>query len=278
MKKESLNKASSAYLMSVRRLGCVSYIYYFCEVFFFAAFDAFLPEFIRTFIRKKILRSNIPVHKRAVTCPESMRVFAQIIKKYTTIVPKNVFEIGANYAQDAEGLRHYFNLDSRNIWVFEAHPQMREEINKMYSFNCIGGAVFDKSQKMIFNMIDLKKAKNNGISSLMSRSYKDDFMLPIEVQTFRMDDFMEENSINEIDFLKLDVEGANYQVLTGFGEKLKNIKAMHIECEHSKNYWDNQKYYKDNAKLLEDNGFVLMFFQRRKGQSDSFWVRKEFVK
>ena len=246
------------------------------EVLFFAVYDAFFGEKVRSRVRN-IFGSKMRVHPHAVTCPESMRVFAHIVKKYTTIKPRNVFEIGANFAQDAEGLRHYFGLADENVWVFEAHPDMCREIEKMYKFNCINGGVFNKQDTMTFNAVDLGCASNNGLSSLKGRIYRKDFMRKITVDTFRMDDFMRENNIDGIDFLKIDVEGANYEVLEGFGDRLKDIKALHIECEH-KLSWDDQKLYVDNKKLLVDNGFEKVFFQRRKNQSDSFWVRREYIK
>lgn len=247
------------------------------EVLFFAVYDAFFCENIRGFIRKKLFKSKLRVHPLAVTSPESMRIFAKIIKKFTYIKPQNVFEIGANFAQDSEGLRHYFDLEDKDVWVFEAHPEMCSEIKKLYGFNCINGAVYNQESEMTFNAVDLSQAKNNGLSSLKARDYKTDFMKQIKVKTFRMDDFMRENHISGIDFLKIDVEGANYEVLEGFGEKLQDIKALHIECEH-KMSWKDQKLYADNKKLLQENGFVKVFFQRRKNQSDSFWVKRTYLK
>jgi hypothetical protein len=34
--------------------------------------------------------------------------------------------------------------------------------------------------------------------------------------------------------LKIDVEGATYAVLEGFGERIKDINAVHLEAEHIK--------------------------------------------
>jgi FkbM family methyltransferase len=46
-----------------------------------------------------------------------------------------------------------------------------------------------------------------------------------------MDSFIEINKIDEIDSLKVDVEGAAYQVLIGFGKELNCVKAIQIEVE-----------------------------------------------
>ncbi len=44
--------------------------------------------------------------------------------------------------------------------------------------------------------------------------------VPFEVKTIRLDDYCKANGINAIDFLKVDVEGAEYRVLKGLSELL----------------------------------------------------------
>jgi uncharacterized protein YqgQ len=91
-----------------------------------------------------------------------------------------------------------------------------------------------------------------------------------------MDNFMRQNNISTVDFLKLDVEGASYEVLEGFGERLKDIKVMHIEAEHGEFAFEGSvKYFDDISKLLKDNGFEMVYFKRNLMQSDSFWIKKE---
>jgi FkbM family methyltransferase len=225
-------------------------------------------------------RMYVRVHKNAVSHPSSMLTFSEYIKRCTNIVPKNIFEIGANYAQDAEGLRYYFNLKDSDVWVFEAHPQICDEIKKMYKFNCFNKAVFNKKESMIFNAVDIKKAKHKyeiGMSSLLENSSIDDRTIRINVEAIRMDDFMKENNIAFIDFLKIDVEGANYEVLEGFGERIRDIKSLHIEAEH-KPIWNNQKLYSDISDLLSKNNFEQVYYCKSYSQSDSFWVKKEYLK
>jgi hypothetical protein len=93
-----------------------------------------------------------------------------------------------------------------------------------------------------------------------------------------MDNFMLTHKINKICFLKLDVEGSNYEVLEGFGIKITDINAVH-EAEHINNMYRGNIYLFDAiSNLLSTNGFELISFQRYSSQPDSFWVRKEFIK
>ncbi len=229
------------------------------------------------YILNKVDERKIKQHPHAASDARSMKPLARWVQQYTDIKPKTVAEIGANYAQDAEGLRHYFNLDPKDIWVFEAHPDIYREITKTYDFNAFQVAVFNTRKERVFHIVDIGATKNTGTSSLYNHSYSKETSREITVPCIRMDDFMKEHAIESFDFLKLDVEGCNYEVLEGFGKRLSDVKVLHIESEH-KPIWEGQKLYADIEKILTDNGFELVLFERHFSQSDSLWVQKEFLK
>lgn len=214
--------------------------------------------------RKYPLASNI----------REMVRFADWIKSYSNLKVKNIFEIGANYAQDAETLRHCFGVKEADVYVFEAHPEIYKAINKLHKFNAYNYAVFNQNGTMNFNICDL--SKNSGVSTLLHDYKRGETMKQVSVQTIRMDEFMACNHIDKIDILKLDVEGANWEVLDGFGNRLSDIGALHIEAEHVEEYegevlWDGIK------EKLETAGFEMVYFQRFKNQSDSFWIQKRYL-
>ena len=227
-------------------------------------------------------RVRIKVHPDAVSDGTSMQIYVDLVERFCNYKPKNIFEIGANYAQDAEFLRKIFGINENNVYVFEPHPQIFAEIKKMYNFNAYQLAVSNQNGRARFNAIDIKnnEYKNSGISSLRDglTTNKKNF-ISVDVEMIRMDDFIEKNKIKEIDFLKLDVEGMNYEVLEGFGEKLSIVKAIQTEGEY-KQYWQGQKLYKEMADLLEKNNFKLVYFMLSNDgiQSDSFWIQDNYLK
>jgi FkbM family methyltransferase len=208
---------------------------------------------------------------------DSMNPFIEWIKNKSSLRPKNIFEIGANMAQDAEALKIGFGLKDKDVWVFEPHPQLFEYILKSFRFNAYDSAVLDKDGSIYINIIDIAKNSNTGISSVRQHNNvpKSDFK-KVSVVAIRMDTFMKTHKIKTIDFLKLDVEGCNYEVLKGFGKKIASIKAIHIESEH-KESWKDEKLWDDIKALLEPY-FELVYFQRHFTQSDSFWVQPQFLK
>jgi FkbM family methyltransferase len=231
---------------------------------------------------KRKPRTKIKVHPDAVSDGTSMQYYVDLVEKSCNFEPKNIFEIGANYAQDAEFLRKSFGVDEKNVYVFEPHPQIFSELKKMYNFNAFDQAVSNVRGKTVFHAIDVtnNEYKNSGISSLRDglTTNKQNF-IDIEVELIRMDDFLEQQQLESIDFLKLDVEGMNYEVLEGFGERLSAVKAIQTEGEYLQ-YWEGQKLFKDIEEILLKNNFKLVSFVLTWDgvQSDSFWVQEQYLK
>ncbi len=228
-------------------------------------------------IIKKTNRNS--VNSKAASTGESMSDFCSMLENLSIIIPKNVFEIGANFGQDAEYLRKRFNLDKSDIYIFEPHPQIIKEADKIYGFNSYGLAISNKNGKMNFNAINLDKNTNSGISSLREHKFnKNQDYNKIEVEVMRMDLFIKNNNITSIDFLKIDVEGATYEVLMGFGSELKILKAIHLEAENTE-VWKGQYLFRDIYKLLTENDFELVSYELKDSiQSDSFWIKKNLLK
>ncbi|MGB7444687.1 MAG: FkbM family methyltransferase [Coleofasciculaceae cyanobacterium] len=79
----------------------------------------------------------------------------------------------------------------------------------------------------------------------------------VELETTTLDTFCQEEGINEIDFLQVDVQGAELQVLEGASNILeKSILAVQVEVEFSHLYV-NQPLFTDVDIYLRKQGFTL---------------------
>lgn len=74
----------------------------------------------------------------------------------------------------------------------------------------------------------------------------------VEVQTKRLDTFCEENNISHIDFVWMDTQGAEREVLTGAKNMLPNIDYIYTE------YYD-EEMYKTCASLDEIKSILTGF-------------------
>ena len=206
----------------------------------------------------------------------------EIIDK-TIIKPKNVLEIGSRDGDDAEHLRKGFNIESSDVWVVEPNPTQQIKIIEKYpSIKLIKHPVFNVEKTLIFYGVDVNDQILNGVSSLLNRIdglYEKINTNKIEVETIlgsKLIDIINQ----EVDVCKIDVEGATFEVLESFGERINQIKSLHIECEH-KPVWVEQKLYDDVSEFLLNKDFTQIYFKYCSNdvlQSDSIWVQKRFLK
>lgn len=210
------------------------------------------------------------------------------VKTYTNIDVQTIMEIGANFCQDSDYLSMIFGVKPENVWCFEAHPEIFAAAKKIHpNFNIFNNAVFNVEKDMVFNMYPID-CVNTGVSSLLKLVQKSldvsgvgKFTTrPYNVKSIRMDNFMDAHNIKSIDFLKLDAEGVNYEVLQGFGSRIQDIKVIHTESEICDNlaYENQQENFTKIKALLESNGFEMVFYQKYYSQADTLWVRKDTLK
>ena len=64
---------------------------------------------------------------------------------------------------------------------------------------------------------------------------------------------------DNFDFIKIDVQGFNYNLLIGGHNKIKKTLAIEIEVEFVKIY-SNQKMFEDTKTFLEKNDFIFLDF------------------
>jgi FkbM family methyltransferase len=92
---------------------------------------------------------------------------------------------------------------------------------------------------------------------ILTGSNASSFINTERVKTFTLDNFFYKNRLNQIDLLKIDTEGHEYQVLEGSNIILKkNVKYILIEFHLSKIY---KKYNKNKIEnILRKNNFYLI--------------------
>jgi len=77
----------------------------------------------------------------------------------------------------------------------------------------------------------------------------------IEVQTQTISSFCKEQSIQKIDFIHMDVQGAELNVLEGAEDKLSSIDAIWLEVENVSMY-KGQPLRKDIEKFMKRSKFI----------------------
>ena len=70
-----------------------------------------------------------------------------------------------------------------------------------------------------------------------------------------LEDYLIEKNITNIDFLKIDTEGYEYEAILGLRNKLKNVKFIFFEHHYDNMILKNYKF-RDIHKVLIDNNFL----------------------
>lgn len=187
-----------------------------------------------------------------------------------------IFEIGACEGEDTIKLRRKFPRS--RVFAFEPLPKNIEIIKTHLDTHAIDNV----------ELFDIALSNKNGTATFhVSSGHPDDqpktddwdfgnksssllppkehlnthkwmkFEQKISVKTQRLDEFCVENSVNHINFIYMDVQGAELMVLDGAGGMLSKIDIIWLEVEAIELYAD-QPLKDDVEQFMQDNGFTCI--------------------
>lgn len=185
----------------------------------------------------------------------------KLMRKFIQKDDPIIFDIGACDGYTSKVFKNIFK-DAR-IFAFEPFPNSFELLKKNVALlKNVSAHQYALSNTMGTQefFVNRSKATNSLLPARDTNSFMDDHVVfenNISVQTTTLDNFVNEHNINEIDILKLDVQGGEKLVFEGAKETLLNHKAKIIYCE----IWfiegyHGQPLYHDVAHLLHQFGYV----------------------
>lgn len=130
-----------------------------------------------------------------------------------------------------------------------------------------------------FVVIPMAVSASNGFQTFYENAYEESSsLLPVDpevremwvkgdrlevvnsypVPCIRLDTFMEIMKIPRVDFLKIDAQGYDYEVVRSCGERLKDVQRIQLEVTVTgKQFYRGAKGKPEILELLSSNGFVL---------------------
>ncbi len=210
-------------------------------------------------IDKIILRNNFTIYVNGIIGKADLSMFSEIFyKKYYN--PKGfeirehdiVFDIGAN-----SGFFTFYASQQATygkIYSFEPLPSLVEKIERTLMLNNIRNVHVENMAVGKFSTENVSfyvSKEHNGCHSLYEREGE---VEKISVTTITLQTYCANNNISKIDFLKLDCEGAEYDILTT--ESIEFIKKIvyKISMEYHDNI--NNHTHKEIVELLSTHGFT----------------------
>ncbi len=181
----------------------------------------------------------------------------------------------------------YKELNMEPVLWIEAHPIIASSAKNLLANypkqKLINAALWKKSGEFI----EFTEAGNEGSSSslldlgLITASHpqvvaKKKFM----VRTFTLAEVLDENRdfTSAMDFLLIDTQGAEAEVIEGLGERISQFKYIFSEVSTIELY-KKSTLFKDYIKLLDTKNFELLCSHVNKttGWGDALFVRKDVL-
>ena len=188
---------------------------------------------------------------------DDIRQLTEFLQRYN-FKPNNFIEIGSRDGHDTEMIRRYWNLPFQSCYIIEAHPHCYKNIVDTYPEFCtLNIAASDTTAIVSFNAGIFGKEINVGTSSLLEKVQNTFIADKIDIDGWRMDEVMNQLTINKFDFMKVDVEGFALQVFKGFGDKIKYTQFIQVELE-TIHIWKDQFGYLEVKEYLEEMGFEVV--------------------
>lgn len=184
---------------------------------------------------------------------------------------KTIFELGSRDLNDAIQLLANFN--NSIVYSFECNEDCLIECRKNYMelddsmkqrLVLVEKAVSIVNGDVMFYPFDLQKYNNKGSSSMLKidfsrRNTNDpDYNLPnpqkqVIVNGIRLDTFLEENHITNIDLLCIDLQGYELNAIKSLGNHLRNVKYIITECSIASTYINGATFKELDNYLREHN-------------------------
>ena len=172
------------------------------------------------------------------------------------------------------------------VIAFEPNPHAFQILstNAKYSYNISTYplALSDRSGNAPFYICHGSSGENAAFehaSSLLppSQAMQIHYRGPIiEVECTKLDDWCPQNKVDRIDFISLNLQGAELQALKGSPEILKTVSCIAVHT-HLFAFRDGITQYSELKQFLEKSGFRLLSHWYREGlEGDAIFVKNDF--
>lgn len=198
-----------------------------------------------------------------------------LIKQLQNKGINTVFDVGANVGK--------WTLEAANImpqasvYSFEPIPEvfalLNNNVSSHVNIHAVNKALSDKTGQTTFNYYH----RSNLFSSMYSHP-EGKGVVKVVVNTLSGDEFCTEHKIDAIGFLKIDAEGSEPLVLTGFHEMLTAKKIKVIQFEYGLFSIETKFLLKDYFEFFMQYGYrVGKIYPNHVDFSSYTWEQENFI-
>jgi FkbM family methyltransferase len=178
-----------------------------------------------------------------------------------------IFDLGANVGNTAKEYHQLF--PQADIYAFEPSENAFASLSKTgQEFNSIkpyqlavaeasGEERFYLNQASMTNsLLEVSQDSNRYVDPQLTEN-----LGTVNVSTVTLDEFCQQENINNIDILKMDIQGGEVKALTGATQLLakQSIKLVYCEVLFAHLY-EKQAYFWDVGNFLQQYGYIFFGF------------------
>ena len=184
-----------------------------------------------------------------------MLIPVQVLKKYWGVNPQSIVHVGAH---NAEELETYEKAGWGPVTWIEAQPQKIQELAKRIPSHhrLIEAAIWDK-EGMSLNLNVMTSTQSTSLLNLGTHATEHptiQFSHSIPVKTKTLASILDGSSAPEL--LALDIQGVELRALTGYGEKIADVKWIYCEVNKA-------ELYEDCCLVYDIDSYLSRFYFRR---------------
>jgi FkbM family methyltransferase len=177
---------------------------------------------------------------------------------YKPRVGDTIIDVGAGLGSESFYYAKIIGPTGRLLSI-EAHPKICSylkrtiQLNNFYWAEAVNQAVADKPRVVLI--------ENDAINHLSNCISDDQRSGGISVDALPLDAICEQHGIATVDFLKMNIEGAERLAVRGMGTMIRATRYISISCHDFKFRESNNSFYRTRAiieKFLIEQGFEII--------------------
>ena len=180
-------------------------------------------------------------------------------------------DVGSHMGEYIIQLLKRFNVEK--IYAFEPSPtifkKLGNNVRKVKNIKIYNLGAGNLNTKQILNENIESSSSSINPLNIHSKYYKKKFFLlnflnlrkisrPVEIEVIKLEDFLNNEKIENIDLLKIDTEGSEFNVLKGLNKSINKVNLIHLEHHFDDMIIKNYKLT-DIHEFLINNNFKKIF-------------------
>lgn len=223
--------------------------------------------------RKKSHLDNWPAGKKlSVIFDRNLRKAHRLFRSFPVAKYDSIMDIGAHKGEFALRSGAYF--EPSRIWLVEADPSMvgmlRRDFSDKPGWSIIHAAVSDATGEIELRVNEHRESSSIlPIEEISSRTFGKEMkeVSKVAVPALSLDDLFERYDIQNVDLMKVDIQGAERLLIEGGGKALGKTRSIYLEVNFER-FYTGAPVFAETDGMLRAAGFRLRSFHENRLGSD----------